>query len=154
MQEKIQFHLTMSADYWDKKPTAEIYVDNELKYSDFISGQQTITFDHTLDFGNHQLKIVRGNKTDDQCINGQDQKLNLLSVAIDGVNIRNIIWHYSWYEPKYPQPWALLQQKQGIQLESKIFGETTFGHNGTWYLNFTSPFYRYIMDWMDGNLVI
>ena len=154
MQEKIEFRITLSSEFWDKQPTADIYIDDQLKFSDSVPGSQTIIFDHNLNFGPHQLKIVRANKTNDQCQDGKDQKLNLVSVVIDGVNIRNIIWHYSWYEPKYPQPWALLQQKQGIQLESRIFGETTFGHNGTWYLNFTSPFYRYVMDWMNGDIVI
>jgi len=153
MKEKIKFEITLLSEFWDKKPTAQIYVDDTLKFSDYIDSKQQISFDHELDFGPHVLKIIRGNKTNDQSISFEkDQKLNLLSVSIDGINIRNIVWHYSWYEPKYPQPWAMMQQKQGITLESKVLGETTFGHNGVWYLNFISPFYQHLINWMDGKI--
>ena len=151
-KEKIKFEFVLRPEYWDKPPYIQIFIDEEIKFDDSITETLHIVFDSNLDPGLHQIKIVRSNKTNDQCIDGKDQKIHLDKVVIDGINIRNIIWHYSWYEPEYPQPWALFQLKQGIKLEKKVIGETTFGHNGTWNLNFTSPFYSYVMDWMNGNL--
>ena len=33
-------------------------------------------------------------------------------------------------------------------LEEKILGETCLGHNATWELNFYSPTYEFVMNWM------
>lgn len=150
--EKINFSIKLRPEFWDKPPTAQVYLDNEIKFNGVIDKPTVISFNSIMTFGTHQLKIERGNKTNDQCVDDKDQKLHLDEVSIDDINIRNIVWHYSWYEPKYPQPWALLQQKQGITLETKVIGETTFGHNGAWYLNFTSPFYNHLIDWMRGDI--
>jgi len=153
MLEKIKFEITLNPIFWDKPPYAKILLDDEIKFEDTITRPQTISFFHDLNSGQHSLQIERSNKTNNQYVSAeQDQKLILDKVKIDNINIRNIVWHYSYFIPKYPQPWALYQRKQGISLEEKIPGETTFGHNGTWYLHFTSPFYSYIFDWMKDNI--
>ena len=73
-------------------------------------------------------------------------------IKIDGVDIKNIIWTYSINIPEYPEPWASEYVTAGNILEKEVIGATKFGHNGIWYLDFTSPFYIYIMQWMGGGL--
>jgi len=152
--EDIKFEFTLDATYWDKPPMARIYIDDVCKWdSNLVNGINTIKFAHTLDFSNHCIRIERFNNTDDQHVSDQQtQSLTLKKLVVDGVNIRNIVWRYSWFEPDYPKLWALLQKKQGNTLEKKVLGGITWGHNGNWYLNFSSPVYKYIIDWMNGEL--
>jgi hypothetical protein len=76
----------------------------------------------------------------------------LEKLKIDGVDIRNIVWCQSITVSDYPEPWASEQIAAGNILEQEAIGVTTFGHNGVWYLNFTSPFYNFIMNWMGGGI--
>ena len=152
--EEIKFQVYLNASFWDKPPIAKIFVDDICKWdSNLVNGTNLIEFTHSLDFTNHCLRIERTNKTDDQHRSDtQTQVLTLEKLTVDGINIRNIVWRYSWFEPEYPKLWALLQKKQGNVLEEKILAGTTWGHNGTWYLNFSSPVYKYIINWMNGEL--
>lgn len=148
MTEIITFEIFLNSQFDNIPPSADVYVDDELKWSGLINDPTyTIKFEHTLNFSvPHQLSIKRSNKSHQH--NGQDQLLTLTKLKIDGVDVRNIMWSQSWNEPEYPEPWASQQRAQGIELEEKVLAETCWGHNGTWRLNFTSPFYRFIMNWM------
>jgi hypothetical protein len=97
------------------------------------------------------LTIVRWNKNSDQCQiledgSLRDQLLQIHSVTIDGVNIRDIVWTQSKFFPVYPEPWATEQITLGNILETGIIGETILSHNGKWVLGITSPFWQYIFD--------
>lgn len=153
--ETIKFEIVLEPVYWDKPPHVNIKLNDKEYHNDLVKVKTKVNFVENLNFGNHVLKIIRTNKTDDQCINEiQDQKLLLKEIKIDGINIRNIIWHYSYYTPDYPKLWSLYQFKQGIKLEQQVRGETIFAHNGIWELKFTSPFYRYIFDWMEDKITL
>lgn len=153
MQESIQFKFEFQSEFWDQPPIIDICIDQTLLWSGPVNlKKQTIEFTHTLECGQaHTIAIRRYNKTDDQCVilsnrQRQDQYLIINQVIIDAVDIQNLVGHRSWYEPEYPELWAQQQQAQGIELESKVIGETWLGHNGTWYFQFTSPFYQYVID--------
>lgn len=152
--EKILFEISLISDYWKDPPSLKITIDEAEKFQGLIINESTvIKFTHDLAFGDHTLQMRRTGKTNQQIrknengeIEGQDLKINY--IKIDGVNIRNIIWTNSYYEPEYPEPWASQQRALGIELESHVLGETWLSHNGVWNLKFTSPFYRFLMDWM------
>ena len=157
--ESIKFELYLISDYWDLPPKVDILVDDNVKFTgDMTEKINYISFSHELDFDQlHKIQIRRYNKLPGQCVpmddgTYKDQLLTLDKLIIDGINIQNIIQAYSYNEPEYPEPWATLQRQQGIELEQKVLAETTFGHNGTWTLNFSSPFYEFLMSWMDGDL--
>jgi len=153
--ETIGFELHLSADYWQLPPLVEIAVDGVVHHQAPITDRRerpgVICFEHRLRFGDpHELVINRLGKSDDQfMITSQgtvlDQLLLIDRVVIDGVNIRDIVWTRSWFEPCYPEPWASEQRHQGLELPARIPGETVFGHNGRWVLPFTSPFYQFLI---------
>lgn len=153
MNESIKFEITLVPTYWLSPPMIKISIDSEDKFNGPVIDRQTISFTQTLGFNAHTLKIVRSGNTNQQVRmlstgEYQGQGVLLEQIKIDGVNIRNLIWTNSYYEPEYPEPWASQQKAQGIELETRVRGETNFSHNGTWTLNFTSPFYKFLMDWM------
>jgi hypothetical protein len=155
--ETIEFELHLLSEYWNKPPMAKIAVD-EVEYFNgpVAKGLQIIKFTHTCDFDkSHRLSLTRSGKDDSQCVmlpNGRqlDQKLILEKLKIDSIDIRNIVWSQSINIADYPEPWASEQRAAGNILEEEAIGVTTFGHNGTWKLDFTSPFYIFIMRWMGG----
>lgn len=150
--ETIAFELAFKSNWWKDPPHASIYIDGQEKFNDSILTNQTVKFTHTLDFTEHVLSIRRSGKNNQQVkiteqgVQGQD--LIIDQIKIDGVNIRNLIWTNAGYYPEYPEPWASQEQSRGIVLEEYVAGETHLGHNGTWELKFTSPFYRFLMDCM------
>jgi hypothetical protein len=155
LSEKIIFEIYVISKYWKDPPGLTVYIDNLQKFQGLITEQSTvIKFTHELIFGSHTLQMDRVGKTNQQMCkkeNGDTEGQDLIIdyIKIDGVDIRNIIWTKSYYEPEYPEPWASQQRSLGIKLEQRVLGETYFGHNGRWSLEFTSPFYRFIMDWME-----
>lgn len=159
MFETINFCLSLSAVFWDKPPMATIFLDGDEKFSGKITANQSnpekIFFSHKLRFSeSHELRVYRDNKTVDQCcstLTGQlrDQLLIINGLSIDGVDVRHLIWCRSQFVPVYPEPWRSQQIEAGHVLEHTIIGESVLGHNGTWSLAFTSPFWQFLFDDMD-----
>jgi hypothetical protein len=156
-QEFINFKIKFTPKFWDRPPVACISVNDEVKFHNNVTSENFIVdFSHTMDFHQkHCLSIKRSGKTDDQVrknLDGSydDQALIINQIIIDGVDIRNIIYTDSYNEPVYPEAWAQEQRLANIVLEDRVPGETYLGHNGIWRLNFTSPFYQFVMDKMHG----
>lgn len=152
MKETIKFQMEFESHFWDRSPELRIFVDDKEMFHGFADQKHfSVNFICKLDFGLHTLKIQRTNKTDDQCVtldNGttKDQYIILEKLTIDDINVQNLIWHRSWYEPDYPSNWKKQQIKLGNVLEEKIPGEVWLSHNGIWYFKFTSPFYKFVID--------
>jgi len=156
VQETINFKLTFKPNYWNLPPHACVSIDDQVKFDNTITVENNVVeFSHTLLFNQpHKLMIKRSGKTDDQVRKNtdgtyDDQMLIISKIVIDGVNVQNIIYTDSYYEPNYPKIWAKQQELAGIVLEKKVIAETHLGHNGTWTLPFTSPFYLFLMDKMN-----
>ena len=148
--EKIKFDLYFKSVFWDRPPVLEIQIDSKTVHKSAADQlDYHISFYHTLDFKKHRLSIVRSNKSDDQCRiidkEKKDQYVIIERVCIDGIDIQNLIWHRSWYEPDYPRAWAQEQTSAGHLLEKKVIGETWLSHNGTWHFDFFSPFYKFVI---------
>lgn len=158
--ETITFELHLLSEFWNTPPLATITLDGcEYFNGPVAAGSTVIKFTHTCAFGSpHRLTLDRQGKTDSEVLKNSDgtivaeQFLTIEKIKIDGVDIKNIIWTYSINIPEYPEPWASEYVTAGNILEKEVIGATKFGHNGIWYLDFTSPFYIYIMQWMGGGL--
>lgn len=151
--EHIKFEISFKTNWWKDPPSVAIQLDDQEKFTGNINEDIVVKFSQTLNFNKHVLSIQRTGKNNQQVRldadgNYQGQELFIDWIKIDGVNIRNLIWTNAYYEPIYPEPWASQQRDQGIELERLVLGETCLSHNGTWRLEFNSPFYRFLMDWM------
>lgn len=152
--ELINFELVLDSVFWDQPPAVKITIDGEEKFNGPIAHSQTIKISHLFKFNQpHVLSLERYNKTPQQCRikeSGEldDQVLYIKQIIIDGIDVRNLIWHNSVFQPIYPKLWAAQQLQQGNTLKQLIIGETTLGHNGTWTFNFTSPFWKFLINQM------
>lgn len=151
IKEKIKFEIDFTSQYWDQPPMVDLSIDDDLMASvSLVDQQQLVTFYADLDAGKHRLRIKRYNKTADQCKFLEDGSLAdqyaiINRIIIDGIDIQNLIQHRGWYEPIYPTEWADQQIQRGVVLEKQVIGESWLSHNGTWYFDFSSPFYKFVI---------
>ena len=153
--EKLKFKLELWAEYWDKKPTANILINGHSHYNQEITGTEKeptiIEFEHELTEGEkYSLIIERSGKNGRQTVvqDGQitkDQLLHIKSIEIDEIDIGALVYE-GVYTPKYSEPWATQQKQAGKELPKSFKNVTIMGHNGRWELDFTSPFYMWLLE--------
>ena len=156
--ENIFFDIILDATYWDQPPKLEVLVDDKSVGTYTIDQPEFhIRFRRVMSFDqSHILELRRTGKTQDQTRILDDgtfetQMLHIKTIKLDNIDLRNLIWHSSKFEPEYPEPWASEQQSQGVKLEKQVLGEMYLGHNGTWSFTFTSPIYKFLVGWAKGN---
>ena len=153
--ENIKFKLELFATKWDKAPTCKIFVNDTCKWQDEVTGTDKapniIEFTHDCEEGkDYKLMIDRAGKDTTQTVveNGEivkDQLLHIKTIEIDEINIGSLVFE-GIYKPIYPEPWKSQQIESGNKLPETIKNVTAMGHNGTWTLGFSSPFYMWLLE--------
>ncbi len=154
--EKLKFKIELYATMWDKCPTCEICVNDQVLWEGDITGTENkpdlIEFESTLEEEKeHKLVINRQGKTVGQTVVNEkgdilkDQMLHIKSIEIDEIDIGALVYE-GVYKPDYPKQWALQQAKTGNKLPETLKNVTIMGHNGTWTFTFTSPFYMWLLE--------
>lgn len=154
MEEKeiLNFKIGLSGTSETKKPQVTIKV-NDISYFDgFLTAEKDITeyieFSAEVPEGSHNLKIMFHNKQDQDVIKDENDNiigdflLNIDSVEIDEIDLGNLKWSASTYEPIY-SPFFKDENQRKI---TKINNCINLGWNGTWSLAFTSPFYFWLLE--------
>ena len=155
--EKLKFKIELYATYWDLKPTAQFKINNET-VTEVFSIDSTkekptvIEFEHECEEGKeYKFEIDRQNKAVSQTVVNEkgdilhDQLLHIKSIAIDEIDLGGLVFEGT-YEPEYPEPWATQRRESGEDLPKTLKNVTVMGHNGTWHLSFTSPFYMWLLE--------
>ena len=144
-EEKLTFAVTLSGTYWDHKPQFSIWLDDHVVAQSEITSlaQQTISFTHTVDEGDHTIKIRLENKTINDTIieNGEvvkDLLLNVDDITIDDISLGNLLWSAEY----------ILDKKQVYKDQEidHLDGCVNLGWNGTYVLKFSSPFYIWLLE--------
>ena len=154
--EKLKFKLELYSTMWDKAPQCEIMIDDKSYFQGEINATsekpQTIEFEHECEEDKeHTLTINRTGKSIGQTVVNekgdilQEQLLEIKGMEIDEIDIGALVYE-GVYTPKYPEPWATQQKEAGENLKESFTNVTKMGHNGTWKLKFTSPFYMWLLD--------
>ena len=153
--EKLKFKLELYATMWDKPPIADIKIAGKSYFKEEIASTNDkptiIEFQHELDEGkSYSLIIDRLGKDTSQCKlkDGKiikDQLLHIKYIEIDDIDIGNLVYE-GVYKPEYPELWASQQREAGNKLPETLKNVTKMGHNGTWTLTFSSPFYMWLLE--------
>jgi hypothetical protein len=154
--EKLKFKLELYATMWDKAPNCKVFINDICKWEGEVRGTEKapdiIEFDNECEEGeNYKLIIDRGGKGKTQTVINEkgdilkDQLLHIKSIEIDEILIGALIYE-GVYTPQYPEPWATQQREKGVRIEESFKNVTQMGHNGSWTLNFTSPFYLWLLE--------
>lgn len=152
--EKIHFRIALSGTYWDKRPHFVISVDDQ----EYVNGSitkdpetdQFVEFDCEVEEEQtHVLKIRFDNKeiTDTVTDGGdsanceivKDMLLNLVSIEVDDIELGNL--HQMQGVFKYDKP-EHFPEPGTTELPHCV----NFGFNGTYELEFTSPFYLWLLE--------
>ena len=143
--ESLEFVITVSGTYWDKKPQFSIWLDDHVIIQTSISSEshQPHKFTCTIDEGEHTLKIRLENKSssDTQIVNGEvtnDMILNIDDITIDDISLGQLLWDAE-YKLDKPQQY---NGKEITQLDNCV----NLGWNGMYVLKFTSPFYIWLLE--------
>ena len=144
-EEKLSFVVTLSGTFWEKRPQFSIWLDNHIVTQSEIpdSAQHPIRFEHTINEGPHSLKIRLENKNNDDTVieNGEvikDMLLNIDDIVIDDISLGNLLWTADYILDR-PQTY---NGKTIDHLDNCV----NLGWNGTYVLNFTSPFYIWLLE--------
>ncbi len=142
--ETLQFKIGLSGTFWEQRPNFSILL-NDVEYaSDTInvSGgeiQYVIFVADLVENSSNQLKIRLENKSDNDTIVGEDgtilkdMLLNIESIEIDEMELSQLKWSLSEFVPDSPDRPVL---KNCVNL----------GWNGSYVLNFDSPFYLWLLE--------
>jgi len=144
-EEKLSFVVTLSGTFWEKRPQFSIWLDDHIVIQSEIpdSAQHLIKFEHTIGEGPHSLKIRLENKTNDDTVieNGEvikDMLLNIDDITIDDISLGNLLWTAEY---KLDKP-----QQYNNQTIDHLDSCVNLGWNGTYILNFSSPFYIWLLE--------
>jgi hypothetical protein len=145
--EHLHFKIGLAGQYWDKKPQYSILLNNNVIQTgllESLSDEITyIEFDREVDEGPATLKIRLENKEDSDVVKDnyesenftivKDLLLSIKSIEINEINLDKLIWDcgiFTGDDPNRPV------------LDNCV----DLGWNGTWELQFTSPFYIWLLE--------
>ena len=143
--EKLHFKIGLSGTYWAKKPIYSILVNDQVKDTCEITTASDevffVEFDCEVSEGPCALKIRLENKenpdtvTDDtteEFVILKDMLLNIESVEIDEIDLGNLLFTAKFIGDDPSRP--VLDKCKHL------------GWNGAWTLEFTSPFYIWLLE--------
>lgn len=143
--EHLKFKIGLSGTYWDRKPEFSILI-NDVKITEgtitepsdsiqYVEFEADLTEDQT-----HCLNIRLENKTDDDVVENEDKTarlkdmlLNIHSIKIDDIDLDHLLWQLTTFigdDPSRPI----------------LKGCINMGWNGTFKLEFTTPFYLWLLE--------
>ena len=143
-EENLQFKISLTGTYWDKKPQFSVWLDNHVVIQSEIVGksEQIINFERRVTEGPCELKIRLENKTtaDTNIRNGEvidDMLLNINDITVDDISLGNLLWSAEYILDK-PQ----IYKGQTID---HLDGCVNLGWNGTYTLKLSSTFYIWLL---------
>ena len=144
-EENLQFKISLTGTYWDKKPQFSVWLDDHVVIQSEIASksEQIINFERRITEGPHQLKIRLEDKTDTDTVIENDEVvkdmlLNINDITFDDISLGNLLWSAEYILDK-PQ----IYKGQTID---HLDGCVNLGWNGTYTLKFSSPFYIWLLE--------
>ena len=143
--EQLHFKIGISGTFWDKRPVYTVVLNDQTvvdQQSVALASDEVeyIEFDQEITEGSNVLKIRLENKDRSDTVQNEDKTaivkdmlLNIVSIEIDEINLGQLIWDASSFTSDDADRPTL---KNCVNL----------GWNGTWQLEFTSPFYIWLLE--------
>lgn len=142
--EVIKVRVGLSGTYWDKKPEYTVGVNGTVYKQGSITAESGITeyveFECEMPEGDNCLEIGFTNKKDSDVVENDDKSsilkdmlLNIDSIELDDIDLDSLKWTHSEF---------VAQDLNRPLLKSCI----NLGWNGTYKLQFTSPFYLWLLE--------
>lgn len=142
--EQIPVSFTVSNTGHEQPLTLRLLVDNQCVWESVITDSQTVTVDVSAEDGDHQLTWEMSGKTTEYTAIGPDNNivsdacLEFANIEFDGINVDQVIQKLAQYRHDF--------NGTGAAGEHKFYH--SMGCNGTVTLDFTSPFYLWMLEHM------
>lgn len=139
--EIINFKFEFESKFVYNPPKLSIYNNDDLVYKNtLVENSHTAEFDLSMsDQTENVLQVMRLNHDE-----RTDQQLILKKVYADNIDLANILNQGKYY-PNYPEPWHSQQKEQNNNLPEFYDGALCWGWNGVWKLEYTTPFYTWLL---------
>ena len=141
MSETVEIKVNLSSKTWgDRAPGTRVYVNDMLIFDQLIVDPVEVNWTGELDDGNHSIVVEMYNKkqgdtetdSDGNILN--DVLLNIDNIAIDNIDLDQLLWSKSIYYPADEYASATIEQCVNL------------GWNGLWKLEFSSPVYLWFLE--------
>ena len=137
-KEQLNFKITLSGTYWDKKPEYDILLNETVMAHGFADNNNVIEFTADLEEDiKHTLCVRLLNKEDSDTVQNEDKTeivkdmlLNIEQIYLDDISLGTLKWTHSKYVAN------------GKTYENCV----NLGWNGDWILQFESPFYIWLLE--------
>lgn len=142
--ENLHFKIELAGTYWDKKPQYSILLNDRVIKTDAVTTESGdsffIEFDTDIAEGLNALKIRLENKDWTDTIQNEDKTeilkdmvLHIRSIEVDEIFLGEVIWTKSLFT--------------GDEADRPVLDNCVdLGWNGTWALEFNSPFYLWLLE--------
>jgi len=139
--EQLHFRIGLSATAWLKKPQWRILL-NDIEIASGVADSEVsyVEFDHEVIEGAQRLVIQLLNKdntdtveNDDKTAIVKDMLLHIKSIEIEEIDLGNLPWEKSVFVAK-------------DSTRPTLANCVDLGWNGDWILEFTSPFYIWLLE--------
>ncbi len=137
----VKIHFGVETFKPEYLPSIEIKLNENI-----VVQKQEIRHDDKLSFN---LDLI-DNKEYKLCLNrtGHNEKdkqiLSLINLTVDDINLNKLL-DMTMYKPQYPALWLREQIDAGNEQPTYQTGWRDFGFNGQWQMQFTTPFYTWLL---------
>ena len=143
--EQLHFKVELAGTYWAKHPVYTVLFNGTVVKTEEISAASGesffVEFDQEVTEGTtYQLQVRLENKADSDTVENEDKTaiikdmmLHIRSIEIDEIDLGDLVWKNGLFTGDDPARPVL---DQCVDL----------GWNGTWVLEFESPFYIWLLE--------
>jgi hypothetical protein len=142
----VRIVIRASMRYHSHRPEILLTLDDEILASGPQEKDLVLDIQRNLGIGPHRLSLQFTNKSSPGSADLPDMAVIVESLRFQYLEQEFNI--YSQYRPDYPESW--LQQQRAKQIETpEVIHSNYLGWNGTWWVDFEAPIYRWIHQKLD-----
>jgi hypothetical protein len=150
-KETLHFRIGLSGTYWDRPPQYSVLVNDMAVVSSSLVDTATeevfyVEFDMESDVELNRLQIRLENKTPQDTVENADKTgivkdmlLNIVSVEIDEIDLKSVIYKSSEYHVDEP----VVHNGETVSVVKNCIN---LGWNGEWQFHWTNPFYLWLLE--------
>lgn len=137
----IKIKILLEPIYQDAAPQIIYGIDTNILSQQSIRYAQEIVINTKLSLGSHRFFLELVNK--DYAANKKDRDMHIKIKHIGFQEMEENFHYFSKYRPMYPTQWLQQQKEMGKEWPETILSNH-MGWNGTYYIDFETPIYKWI----------
>ena len=137
----IKIKILLEPIYQDSAPHIRYGIDTNILSQRSILYAQEIVINTKLSQGSHRFFLELVNK--DHAADKKDRDMHIKIKHIGFQDMEENFHYFSKYRPVYPTQWLQQQKEMGKEWPETILSNH-MGWNGTYYIDFETPIYKWI----------